>query len=223
MQQVTDHRTAPARRPTGSGVAFAGLFAVLMIVVVLIAMITFIHKVAGGGSSGRVSATLTVTLAPTPAGTDVTLRITSSGDKLPDRMDFGFVPVDDGIDDGGGNPFTGATLNYSQARDGQGRPVKISTPAVRIKDVTTDGHTASFTVRVAPVNGRAVVFPLPHSDDLRFRSVTVQGGSPSTSCLQSSGAENGRLHYHRCAISSSGAVDWGNNSAPDNLRLELNR
>jgi hypothetical protein len=184
--------------------------------------ILVMHRLNQGSADG-VPAALRITVVPTATGTDVSLRIDSSGDsRLPGTLKLGLTPKDEGIDDNGTNLFTDAPIGYSQVRDGAGKPLLVAGPGTTIKDVATDGQSVSVSFRVASITGKRVIFPIPYSPSVRFGSITVQGASATTSCLQSAGAENGRLHYHSCTIDPSGVVAWGSGRwAPDDIRLEL--
>ena len=148
-----------------------------------------------------------VTLKPTSSGTDVSLVINPAGaERLPDRLNLELTPRDRGINDSGG-PLTDAALVYSTLPD----------------ELTTDGQRASLRFSVASVGTRRVIFPVPYSSALRFNSIQVDGGS-TPSCLQSSGAENIRLHYFPCTIDPSGRVRYsGGPWAPESIRLEVPR
>ena len=114
-----------------------------------------------------------------------------------------------------------AAIGYREVRDGAGKALPIVDPGVTIKDVATDGKQAAISFTVASVAGRRVIFPIPNSSALRFNAISV-GGGWTTSCLQSSGSENGRLHYFTCTIDPSGQVRYSGGSwAPESIRLEL--
>jgi hypothetical protein len=165
------------------------------------------------------AANLQVTLAPTSTGTDVVLLIEPAGtDRLPDHLELKFTPVDQGINDDG-EPFTNAILEYGNARDSAGQGLSIIDP-VTIKDVETDGERASLSFTVVSIDGRRAIYPLPYSSAVRFNKISVEGDA-TASCLRSSGAENGRLHYFTCTIDPSGRLRYsGGPWAPESIRLE---
>jgi hypothetical protein len=217
MQQVTDRRNAGPRVPTAVFIAVIGGAVVLMLVAVVMVATLVLRRTSPADS---VPATLAVTLTRTSTGTEVDLVINSVGADLPDRMDLQLTPRDQGINDDGG-PFTDAAIGYRQVRDRAGGELSIGDPPTTIKDVPTDGRRAELAFSVASAGDRRVIYPLPYSSALRFNAITVNGAA-TTSCLQSSGSENGRLHYFTCSVDPSGSLRYsGGRWAPESIRLEL--
>jgi hypothetical protein len=221
MQPVTDLRADSGRRvPTAVFIVIIGGAILLMLVAIVVVATVVLRRVSPSGSD-RTGASLAITLTATSTGTEVTLVIASvGGDRLPDRLDLQLTPHDQGINEDGG-PFTDASLAYNDFRDDTGHHLATGNPRITVREVPTDGMRAAFSFSVARAGGRRVVYPIPYSSAVRFSSITVTGAQPS-SCLQSSGLENGRLHFFPCTIDPSGTVNYsGGRWAPESIRLEL--
>jgi hypothetical protein len=128
--------------------------------------------------------------------------------------------VDDGYNDDGG-PLTGAKLGYSQVRDGSGHALEVGDPPVEVQNVPTDGRRVSLSFQVARAAGKRVIYPVPYSPELRYSAITVRSNGAQPSCLRSSALENGRMHYSRCQLGTSGEVPNDDGWAPEKIRLEL--
>ncbi len=208
----------------GRAIALFGVGILVMLLLVVTAFVKISRSLENPGDLG-VPVNLEATLTPGSGSTRVTLRIQPIGDDaLPNPIRLQFTPIDQGLNDDGGNPFTDATLEYGQVSDRNGKALPISAPAVTVKNVPTDADGAEITFTVASVSGKRVIFPIPFSKSLRFREITVKGATTSSACLQSGAIDLGRPHYSTCTVDPSGVVNFTDGPwAPEHIRLELAR